>query len=152
MIEDSNLGGNGMKTNDEALLKIKYNVLRTVSKLAFEGRLEEERDNIPFKLIPGPKAQFRCCVYKEREIIRQRVRLAEGKCPSDKQSDNIIQVISSACEECPITVRNVWVKPARTHVTLVRSRSAATVPISIRVSVKSADAVLSHVRTMRSLS
>ena len=71
MIEDSNLGGNGMKTNDEALLKIKYNVLRTVSRLAFEGRLEEERDNIPFKLIPGPKAQFRCCVYKEREIIRQ---------------------------------------------------------------------------------
>ena len=147
-----------MKTNDEALLKIKYNVLRTVSKLAFEGKLEEERDNIPFKLIPGPKAQFRCCVYKEREIIRQRVRLAEGKCPSDKQSDNIIQVISSACEECPITrfvvitVRNVWVKPVRTHVTLVRSRSAATVPISIRVSVKSADAVLSHVRTMRSLS
>ena len=69
----------------------------------FEGKLEEERDNIPFKLIPGPKAQFRCCVYKEREIIRQRIRLAEGKCPSDKQSDNIIQVISSACEECPIT-------------------------------------------------
>ena len=92
-----------MKTNDEALLKIKYDVLRTVSKLAFEGRLEEERDNIPFKLIPGPKAQFRCCVYKEREIIRQRIRLVEGKCPSDKQSDNIIQVISSACEECPIT-------------------------------------------------
>ena len=30
-----------MKTNDEALLKIKYNVLRTVSRLAFEGRLEE---------------------------------------------------------------------------------------------------------------
>ena len=29
-----------MKTNDEALLKIKYNVLRTVSRLAFEGRLE----------------------------------------------------------------------------------------------------------------
>ena len=92
-----------MKTNDEALLKIKYSVLRAVSKLAFEGKLEEERDNIPFKLIPGPKAQFRCCVYKEREIIRQRIRLAEGKCPSDKQSDNIIQVISSACEECPIT-------------------------------------------------
>ena len=148
-----------MKTNDEALLKIKYNVLRTVSRLAFEGRLEEERDNIPFKLIPGPKAQFRCCVYKEREIIRQRVRLAEGKCPSDKQSNNIIQVISSACEECPITrfvvtdnCQKCMGKPVRTHVTLVRSRSAVTVPILIRVSVKSADAVLRHVRTMRSLS
>ena len=92
-----------MKTNDEALLKIKYNVLHEVAKLAFAGELEENRDEIPFKLIPGPKAQFRCCVYKEREIIRQRVRLAEGKCPSNVHSDNMIQVISSACEECPIT-------------------------------------------------
>ena len=33
-------GGKCMKTNDEALLKIKYDVLRTVSKLAFEGKLE----------------------------------------------------------------------------------------------------------------
>ena len=52
-----------MKTNDEALLKIKYNVLRTVSRLAFEGRLEEERDNIPFKLIPGPLL----CIQGERD-------------------------------------------------------------------------------------
>lgn len=92
-----------MKTNDEALLKIKYNVLHEVAKLAFEGQLEEKRDDIPFKLIKGPKAQFRCCIYKEREILRQRVRLAMGKCPSDKHSENMIQVISSACEECPIT-------------------------------------------------
>ena len=104
-----------MKTNDEALLKIKYDVLRTVSRLAFEGRLEEERDNIPFKLIPGPKAQFRCCVYKEREIIRQRVRLAEGKCPSDKQSDNIIQVIASACEELSL-IHISFKPPTRTTV------------------------------------
>ena len=92
-----------MRTNDEALLKIKYNVLHEVAKLAFSGELDEKRDEIPFKLIPGPKAQFRCCVYKEREIIRQRVRLAEGKCPSGMHSDNMIQVIPSACEECPIT-------------------------------------------------
>lgn len=92
-----------MKTNDEALLKIKYNVIREVAKLAFSGELDEKKDEIPFKLIPGPKAQFRCCIYKEREIIRQRIRLAEGKCPSDRHSDNMIQVISSACEECPIT-------------------------------------------------
>ena len=159
MIEDSNLGGNGMKTNDEALLKIKYNVLRTVSKLAFEGRLEEERDNIPFKLIPGPKAQFRCCVYKEREIIRQRVRLAEGKCPSDKQSNNIIQVISSACEECPITrfvvtdnCQKCMGKACQNACNFGAISIGRDRPISIRVSVKSADAVLSHVRTMRSLS
>ena len=43
-----------MKTNDEALLKIKYNVLRTVSRLAFEGRLEEERQ-YPVQTDPGPE-------------------------------------------------------------------------------------------------
>ncbi len=55
------------------------------------------------ELIPGPTPQFRCCIYKEREIIRQRVRLAEGKAPGSKDDGNIIQVISSACEDCPIS-------------------------------------------------
>ena len=54
-------------------------------------------------MIPGPEAHFRCCIYKEREIIRQRVRLAEGKCPGNRESSNIVQVINSACEECPIS-------------------------------------------------
>lgn len=92
-----------MVTNDEALLKVKYDVIAEVAKLAFDGELEEKEHEIPYKLIPGPKAKFRCCIYKEREIIRQRVRLAEGKCPSHIHSDNMIQVIPSACEECPIT-------------------------------------------------
>ena len=94
-----------MKTNDAALLKIKYEVLREVAKLAFDGELDnvEKRDAIAYKLSPGPKASFRCCVYKEREIVRQRIRLAEGKCPTGKHSDNQIQVITAACEECPIT-------------------------------------------------
>ncbi len=64
---------------DENVIKIKHEVLYEVAKLAFDGVLEEERDHIPDKLIPGPNPQFRCCIYKEREIIRQRVRLAEGK-------------------------------------------------------------------------
>ena len=60
-----------MKTNDEALLKIKYDVLRTVSRLAFEGRLEEERDTIPFKLIPGPTISFRLSLLHVRRVRLQ---------------------------------------------------------------------------------
>ena len=40
-----------------------------VAKAAFAGNLDEIRDDIPFTLIPGPTPQFRCCIYKEREII-----------------------------------------------------------------------------------
>lgn len=88
---------------DENVITIKHKVLNEVARLAFEGKLEEERDHIAGRLIPGPLPQFRCCIYKEREIIRQRVRLAEGKAPGEEDDGNIIQVINSACEDCPIS-------------------------------------------------
>ena len=88
---------------DENVIKIKHDVLYEVAKLAFADELEEKRDGIAQSLIPGPTPQFRCCIYKEREIIRQRVRLAEGKAPCMHDDGNIVQVISSACEDCPIS-------------------------------------------------
>lgn len=88
---------------DENVIRIKHDVLYHVAKLAFEDELDAKRDAIAFELIPGPTPQFRCCIYKEREIIRQRVRLAEGKAPGPVDDGNIIQVVSSACEDCPIS-------------------------------------------------
>lgn len=95
-----------MLTNDATILKIKHEVLYQVAKLAYEGEFEEKKDELPYKLLPGPNPQFRCCVYKEREIVRQRIRLAEGKCPTEsdgKGANNIIQVIEAACADCPLS-------------------------------------------------
>ena len=96
-----------MVTNDATILKIKHEVLYRVAKLAYDGEFEEKKGTIPYEMIPGPKAQFRCCIYKEREVIRQRVNLAEGKTPTGETPDfskghKIVYVIPSACEECPI--------------------------------------------------
>ena len=88
---------------DENVIRIKHDVLYEVAKLAFAGELNEKKEYIATELIPGPTANFRCCIYKEREIIRQRVRLAEGKAPGAIDDGNVIQVISSACEDCPIS-------------------------------------------------
>ena len=89
---------------DENVIKIKHEVLYEVAKLAFAGELEEKREHLPYELIPGPTPQFRCCIYKEREIIRQRIRLAEGKTPDGRPEDNnIMQVIPAACADCPIS-------------------------------------------------
>ena len=60
-----------MVTNDATILHVKHEVLYEVAKLAWAGELEEKRDYLPYKMIPGPQAQFRCCIYKEREIIRE---------------------------------------------------------------------------------
>ena len=92
-----------MLDKDATIVSVKHEVLYQVAKHAFAGDLEEKRDQIPFDIIPGPQANFRCCVYKEREIIRQRIRVAEGRSPiQDKENRNIVQVVESACEGCPI--------------------------------------------------
>lgn len=78
---------------------IKYEVLKEVIKLELEGNLKRKYKTIPKKIIPGPKPITRCCIYKEREIINERVKMAMG---GDKNNENIIEVISIACDECPI--------------------------------------------------
>lgn len=88
---------------DKNLIQIKHQVLYHVAKLAFEDELDAKRDAIAFEMIPGPTPKFRCCIYREREIIRQRIRLAEGKSPGIVDDGNVIQVIPSACEDCPIS-------------------------------------------------
>ena len=92
-----------MFTRESDINDVKQEVLTQVAKHAFNGDLDEKRDQIPYDILPGHKALFRCCVYREREIIRQRVRLAEGKFPVQGiKNKNIVQVLDSACAECPI--------------------------------------------------
>lgn len=84
--------------------RLRNAVLTRVAELAFEDKLTDDNlAAIPFEIIPGRTAHFRCCVYKEREILAQRARLAMGKLPSGMEEDgSIITVIPSACEGCPI--------------------------------------------------
>ena len=87
--------------------QIKMAVLKKTAEYAYKGILLEKVDEIPFELIDGPKPRFRCCVYREREIIRQRVRLSMGKIPtgshySVSDGTQVVHVISAACEGCPI--------------------------------------------------
>ena len=41
---------------------------------------------------------MRCCVYKERAILGERVKLAMG---GPKDDEHIIHVIDIACDDCP---------------------------------------------------
>ena len=83
--------------------RIRYEVNVEVAKAAFANQLDEKRDEIPYAIIPGNTPSYRCCVYREREIIRQRVRLAEGhSAVAGVENKNIVQVLPAACEGCPI--------------------------------------------------
>lgn len=58
----------------------KRQVLTYVAKYCFEGTLDEHKDHIPLELVPhGSQATQRCCVYREREVLRNRVDWACGR-------------------------------------------------------------------------
>ncbi|MEG1222607.1 MAG: 4Fe-4S dicluster domain-containing protein [Bacilli bacterium] len=84
---------------DTKVQELKYRVLKEVAKLAYEDKLVEKMNEIPKIIVPGPKPTMRCCIYKERAIAADRVALAVKK---PKESENVIHVISIACEDCPL--------------------------------------------------
>ena len=88
-----------MRKFDTKVQHLKYKVLREVARLAWEGTLLENLIDIPKTIISGNVATHRCCVYKERAIIGERVKLAMG---GDKNNPNNIEVIEIACDECPV--------------------------------------------------
>ena len=90
-----------MKKFDTHVQEIKYWVLREVARLAFQGRLElKDLMDLPEKIIPGPKAESRCCIYKERAIVAQRIQMAMG---GHEEHSNEVEVLSIACDECPVS-------------------------------------------------
>lgn len=84
---------------DTQVQELKYKVLKEVASSYLNNTLEEDIFKIPLKISPGPHPTMRCCVYKERAIVNERVRLALG---GDKENPNILEVITPACDQCPI--------------------------------------------------
>ena len=88
-----------MRKFDTKVQHLKYKVLRAVASLAWEDKLKDYLLDIPDMIIPGKEPTIRCCVYKERAIVKERVKLAMG---GNKSNPNIIEVIDIACDECPM--------------------------------------------------
>ena len=83
---------------DTKVQYLKYKVLREVARHAWEDTLMENILSIPKTIVPGNTPTMRCCVYKERAILGERIQLAMGR---DIHSPRVIEVIEIACDECP---------------------------------------------------
>ena len=87
-----------MRKFDTKVQHLKYKVLREVARQAWNDTLLQNVLDIPKTIVPGKTPTMRCCVYKERAILGERVRIAMG---GDKENPNVIEVIDIACDECP---------------------------------------------------
>lgn len=84
---------------DTTVQLLKYKVLRSLIKRRYQGSMDESVYlDIPKEISPGPNATMRCCVYKERAILQERIRISLG---GDKSNPNVVEVIDIACDECP---------------------------------------------------
>lgn len=86
--------------------QFKFDILVEICREVKDGRLKKSNVNAYARQLVSPSGpRFRCCVYKEREVLRQRVRLAMGEMANDVKEYNpkqIIQVIDAACDGCTI--------------------------------------------------
>ncbi len=110
-----------MLGEDTPVREIRRKIFTQISKVAFESthdNFNDEIEAIPYELL-GEKAQYRESIYRERAIVRERVRLAMGLSlrPENRavhlthgmENSNIdekyyepplMQVIPAACNAC----------------------------------------------------
>ena len=128
-----------MRKFDTKVQHLKYKVLREVARQAWKDTLFDNLLDIPKIIVPGKTPTMRCCVYKERAILAERVKIAMG---GDKDNPNVIEVIEIACDECPVggfEVTNAC-RGCLAHRSSTRrsARSAARAPRSAPIQLLSA--------------
>lgn len=93
------------------LKKEKCNILKEVIKLFKEGKLEKnEIEKFSNNFVENQEEHFRCCIYKEKAIADQKVRLGLGCSPAEDEFElknimeynQVVHVIRAACDSCPI--------------------------------------------------
>ena len=99
--------------------KIRHQIFTEIARLAYEGDIEKEMDDLPYKILPGEIATYRDSIFLERAIVGERLRVAMGlplrniseHAPISKGVEAslieekyyeppLLQVIPSACNEC----------------------------------------------------
>ena len=89
----------------------------------FNGTLVEEADKLPIRIIPKDRVANRCCIYKERALVRYRIlaiagvniereddeykpisSFIEDVMAEDKPTLPILTTIESGCSGCPKSV------------------------------------------------
>ena len=105
-------------SNISEVVKIRRRVYTELVRLELENKLKEKIDKMPKKLINDDSPRHRCCEFKERAIITDRIKLALGFDPKDypetplsrladdindvKGDYNSVKVLEKACDSCPI--------------------------------------------------
>ena len=110
-----------MRGIETQVRKVRRRVFKEIADLAYHSEnLIDDMEALPYKIVPGEDNEYWESVYRERAVVRERIRLAMGMSlrPEDApvhvsqgvEESNIaekyyepplLQVIPSACNACP---------------------------------------------------
>ena len=89
-----------MRLFDTAVQELKYKVLKELAHQTWKGNdAFSVFNDIANEVVKKDEPPMSCCIYKDRAIVAERIRIALG---GNKNDPNIIQVIDIACDECPV--------------------------------------------------
>ena len=105
--------------NNSQSIHIKKEILARIIEAFLSDNFEENTRLIPYDMRPkGSDVPYRCCVYKEREILKERVkaglgfsledddettplnRFAEESLKREEPEENPLTVLDAACAGC----------------------------------------------------
>ena len=58
--------------------KIRHQIFTEIARLAYDGDIEKEMNDLPYKILPGEVATYRDSIFLERAIVGERLRVAMG--------------------------------------------------------------------------
>ena len=68
-----------MKGLETGKTRIRQQVFAAIARLAYEGGNLSRIDQVPYKIVPGEVARYRDSIFRERAIVTERLRLADGR-------------------------------------------------------------------------
>lgn len=117
---------NNMRGIDTSVRQRRRRVFKEVAKLAYESKdLKDDMEALPYKIVDYTESKYWESVYRDRAVIRERLRLAMGMSlrPENREHPGhltegmeeatvdekyyeppLMQVIPSACNACPLNM------------------------------------------------
>ena len=95
--------------------KIRRRVLAEIAKMTYEETLKEKISDILETVVTEQGPRYRCCVHKERAVVKERIKLALSQ-PLELSLEEaatkalagemfglpVVNVLPEACDRCPI--------------------------------------------------
>lgn len=101
--------------HETEITQIRRKVLCALSKLTFTDRLEDHVQEILETVVTENGSRYRCCIHKERAVLKERINLALSQPMSLPLTEAVrrarsgynpdmpvVNVIPEACDQCPI--------------------------------------------------